>query len=108
MSDWSKAEVLKQLRATAQPGKPVRAQVFLNDDIASDDLQAAIKKILTAARKKSKANSPPEIGKIHRMAKSFSVNADPETIAALTDLPAVKSVLPAEIADIYPRPVKAK
>ena len=108
MSDWSKADVLKRLRASARPGQPVRAQVFLNDDVGPDDLQAEIEKIVKTAQKRSKAESAPEVGKIYKMAKSFSVNADPETIAALSDLPEVKSVLPAEISDIYPKPVKAK
>jgi hypothetical protein len=106
MAEWTKAEVLKQLRSTAKPGKPVRAQVFLNDDVGSGDLQAAVQKLVTAAQKLSRGRSTPQIGKIHKLAKSFSVNADVETIAALTDLPDVKTVLPEEVSDIYPKPVK--
>lgn len=108
MSDWSKAEVLRQLGSTAKPGERVRAQVFLNEDVGSDDLQATVKRIVADAEASGATRRPLEVGKIHRMAKSFSVEGDAETIAVMTEQPAVKTILPAEVSDIYPKPVKSK
>ena len=49
---------------------------------------------------------PVEIGKIHRLAKSFSVRAAPSVIRRMTDLEPVKAVLPSEIEDVMIKPVK--
>ena len=108
-SQWTKAAVLKHLREKGRLGEPVSAQVFLNDDIDADDVSAAVERIVSDVKKAARASGLPlRVGKIHQLAKSFSVKADPEAIAAITDLPTVKTVLPAELDDIYPKPVKVK
>ena len=99
-SQWTKTQVLKHLREKAQTGEPVKAQVFLNED--AGDVSAVVKTIEKAAK------TPLQVGKIHKLAKSFSVTADPEALAAIADMPNVKSVLPAEIDDIYPKPLNVK
>jgi hypothetical protein len=105
--DWSTASVVARLRASAAPGKPVRAQVFLHDDVAADDLAAAVQNLVTTAEQKAGAQKTPvEVGKIHGLAKSFSITADPDVVAAIAEMPAVKAILPSEIDDIYPKPVK--
>jgi hypothetical protein len=105
--DWSKASVLADLRKNAGPGQPVRAQIFLHDSVGADDLAATVEEIVAAAKQKLGAREVPvEIGKVHRLAKSFSISADPDVVAAIAGMPAVKSILPSEISNIYPKPVK--
>jgi hypothetical protein len=106
-SDWSTAKVLAHLRDSAGEGEPVRAQIFLHDNVTAEDLAGAVETLVKTARERVGAREVPvEIGKIHRLAKSFSIKADPDFVAALAKLPAVKSILPSEISDIYPKPVK--
>jgi hypothetical protein len=104
---WTIANVLKELRAKAKPGEGVRAQVFLKDHIADDEVHKVVEDIVAKVKKRS-AKGPLALGKIHRLAKSFSVTADPDTMAAIAESPAVKTILPAEVEDIYPKPVGRK
>jgi hypothetical protein len=105
--DWSKASVVARLRERAGPGEAVRAQVFLHDSVAADDLIGTVENLVqTAKQQASLGKHPVEVGKIHRLAKSFSIKADPDFVATLAALPAVKSILPSEIDDIYPKPVR--
>jgi len=105
--DWSKAGVLARLREHAGPGEAVRAQIFLHDSVPADDLIGAVEGLVRTAQKQAGLGKHQvEVGKIHRLAKSFSIKADPDFVATLAALPAVKSILPSEIDDIYPKPVK--
>jgi hypothetical protein len=102
--EWTIGNVLKQLRAKAKPGEGVRAQVFLKDHVSDDDVHKVAQEIVDKVKERA-AKSPLALGKIHRLAKSFSVTADPDTMAAIAESPAVKAILPAEVEDIYPKPV---
>lgn len=100
---WNKDEVLKDLREKAGPSGTVRAQVFLSGD--AGDVGKAAHALVEAARKRAGRRGAASIGKIHRLAKSFSIEASPDVLAAIADAPGVKSILPSEIEDIYPKPV---
>jgi hypothetical protein len=104
--EWSIASVVQKLRAKARPGEGVSAQVFLKDDIEVEDIPAVVHAIVKAVRARVKSGIAIEVGKIHRHAKSFSVTADPDTVAAIAQEPAVKTILPSEIEDVFPKPVK--
>jgi hypothetical protein len=104
-SQWSKTEVLKQLRAKGRGGRTVAAQVFLKDDV--EDVPAEVETIVSKAGDGS-AKRGLKVGKIHPLAKSFSLEANPEAFAAIADQPSVKSILPNEVDDVYPKPVKVK
>src|SRR5215471_10126505 len=105
---WTKKQVLKRLRKHSRAGQPVSAQIFLDESIG-DDVSAVVHQIVATAEEATRTSGVPlKVGKIHRLAKSFSVEADPEAIAVIADQPAVKAVLPSEISDIYPKPVKIK
>jgi|SRR5215813_1737353 len=107
-SHWSKKQVLKHLRKKGGAGQPVSAQVFLHDSVGGD-VSAVVNQLVTKAEEATRASKiPVKVGKIHQLAKSFSVEADPEAIAAIADQSEVKTVLPFEISDIYPKPVKVK
>jgi hypothetical protein len=105
-AEWTKKEVLKNLRESVGSGETVRAQVFLMDHM-DGDLQKTVKDLVETAKDQvGKSGATAEVGKIHKLAKSFSIEAAPDLLAALADQPGVKTVLPSEIADIYPKPVK--
>jgi hypothetical protein len=106
---WTSAAVLKQLRKAAERGEAVSAQVFLNDDVSDENLPEVVERLVTKAdRKAGKAGAPAKVGKIHRLAKSFSLEADPDVIAAVAEMQAVKTILPSQISDVFPRPVKSR
>jgi hypothetical protein len=103
--EWDKKSVVERLRAQSQGSKPVAAQVFLTGEKASGNLselaQELVKTAASAAEGKVAA-----LGRVSNLAKSFSLTAHPDVFAALAKDPAVKSILPSEIDDIYPKPVK--
>src|SRR5262245_47662036 len=101
---WSKEEVVRDLRKKAGPSGTVRAQVFLSED-AGDDLPKAAHDLVQAARERAGARGAAVIGKVHRLAKSFSIEASADVLAAIAEEPDVKSILPSEIEDIYPKPM---
>ncbi len=106
-SEWSTPEVLARLRAQAGEGRPVTAQVFLHDDTPAENLPHVAKQIIEAAKKKIGKHAAADLGKVHRLAKSFSLVADVDTLAAVANMPEVKTILPSDIPDIFPRPVKS-
>lgn len=99
-------EVLKQLRAQAAAGRPVAAQIFLNDDAPTESLPELAQQIVQGAMKEVGKHAVADVRKIHRLAKSFSVVADVDTLAAVAGNPGVKTILPSEVGDVFPRPVK--
>jgi hypothetical protein len=103
-SQWSKPEILDRLRAATAKGQSVKAQVFLNDDLPADDLHQLATKIVESAKKKVGKHAAAELRKIHQLAKSFSIEADVDTLAEVANAPGVKTILPSEIPDVLPRP----
>jgi hypothetical protein len=47
-----------------------------------------------------------DIGKVHDLARSFALRADPTVIAELGRQPGVRAILPSRIADAFPKPVR--
>jgi len=101
---WSVPEVLEKLRARTAKGAAVSAQVFLHDDTPAENLQKVAEKIVDAARKKVGKHATAELRKVHQLAKSFSIQADVDTLSAVANTPEVKTILPSEIPDILPKP----
>jgi hypothetical protein len=107
-STWATENVLEQLEEMTPPGETVSAQIFLADTVPAEELAVVAKQIVEAATKSAGESSQPvEIGKIHRLAKSFSVKAAPSVIRQMSNLGRVKAVLPSEIKEgMLIRPVK--
>jgi hypothetical protein len=106
-SEWDKKAVVERLRAQSKGSKPVAAQVFLSGDKAGGNLSELAQELVKAAASKAAGESQPaSVGRVSNLAKSFSLTAHPDVFAALANDPAVKSILPSEIEDIYPKPVK--
>jgi hypothetical protein len=106
-SEWDKTAVVERLRAQSKGSKPVVAQVFLSGDKASGNLSELAQELVKAATSKAAGKpQPAAVGRVSNLAKSFSLTAHPDVFAALASDPAVKSILPSEIEDIYPKPVK--
>jgi hypothetical protein len=93
---WDIPEVLQRLRNRSKPGEPVRVQVFLNDDVPSGALGETVERLVKSADVK--------LGKIHKLAKSFSVQGSPDAVERIARSSDVKSILPSEIDDVYPPP----
>ncbi len=105
--EWSKEAVIRQLRRKAADGRSVRAQVFLKDDVSSGQLRDVVEQNVEDAKSQvGQSGTSATVGKIHNLAKSFSIDATPDVVEAIAAMPSVKSILPSEISDIYPRPVK--
>jgi hypothetical protein len=105
-SEWDKKAVVERLRAQSKGSKPVAAQVFLSGDKAGGNLSELAQELVKAATSKAAGKDKPAVGRVSNLAKSFSLTAHPDVFAALANDPAVKSILPSEIEDIYPKPVK--
>jgi hypothetical protein len=107
-ANWATENVLKELEQKTPPGETASAQVFLSDTVSKDDLAAVARQIVDAAREAAGDSSlPVEIGKIHRLARSFSVKAAPSVIRRMSNLEPVKAVLPSEIEEgVMIKPVK--
>jgi hypothetical protein len=94
------------LRQHAKDGS-ASAQVFLDDPIDVQDLGSEVERRVQEATRR--ANCPPDsanIGKVHRLARSFSIKAAPEVIEEIGRAPGVGAILPSEIPDVLIRPVR--
>jgi len=106
--EWSADSVRQQLRKTASPEGGASANVFFHDSVPAAQLAAAAQKAIEQAAERVGRSAGVTVGKIHQLAKSVSVRGDPDVIAELFNLDSVKSILPSQIDDIYPKPVKRK
>jgi hypothetical protein len=101
--NWKMESVLAQLHERAKGSGTVAAQVFLSG--SESDIGVAARQIVSEAAGVARVGSkPPSIGRISTLAKSFSLTAEPAVFDALARHPRIKSILPSEIADIYPKP----
>lgn len=94
-----------QQRAQTGDDGNVRAHVFLDDSVGSDLAAAAVFLLNSVS---GMAGPSPKLGRISHLARSFAVTGTPELIEALRRQPGVRSVLPAEIDDIYPKPAQSR
>jgi hypothetical protein len=106
-SEWTQKAVVERLRAKTAGGRPASVQVFMSEAVAAEDLPAKAKEIVeTANASLGLAPGTVQVGKVHRLAKSFSVTSDqPEIFANIASRDEVKSILDSEQADILPKPV---
>lgn len=106
--DWSPAAVNALLRKQAAGSSRASANVFFTDSVAADKLSEVAKEAIGTAAAHMGKPASVEIGRVHRLAKSVSVKGDPDIIAELWKSDNVKTILPSEIDDILPKPVKKK
>jgi hypothetical protein len=108
--EWEAEAVVKRLRKTTSPGQPSSVQVFLNDDVSASDLPEKAKEIVKDASES--LNIPADaikLGKVFRLAKSFSVSTDvPNVFEAIAKRGEVKSILDSAQTDILPKPRNVK
>ncbi len=92
-----------------KPPETLSAQVFLEPTDTDEDLGAeAARRLRDAAEAVQAAPEAATLGKVHRLARSFSVQAAPAVIEALEKAPGVRSVLSNEQPDLLIRPVRRK
>jgi hypothetical protein len=105
--NWKTEAVIDQLRTQARESGEAAAQIFLQGPDAGGDLAEVARKLVGAASGTAKGKShKASIGRVSKLAKSFSLTADPEVFARLAKEPSVKAILPSQIDDVYPKPVK--
>lgn len=106
--DWSLESVLEALERTAGPDGRASAVVFLNDDVDRKTFDVTVENLVRDALAESGLTcEQPTIERTSRLAKSFSLLASPALFSAIAKRPEVKSILPSEIDDIYPKPKDA-
>jgi hypothetical protein len=108
--EWQSEAVVKRLQETTSPGQPSYVNVFLTDDVAASDLAEKAKEIVSNASES--LNLPAgsvKIGKMYRLAKSFSISSDiPKVFDAIAKHSDVKTILETAQADILPQPRDVK
>jgi hypothetical protein len=89
-------ETLKQALARAATDGEVAAQVFLGPEVPEDELAATVSKA---------AQGRLAIGHVTALANAVSVTGSVEAISGLIGKPGIRTVLPSEQANIFPRPL---
>jgi len=108
-SESDSEDIRKALENKAGVGGRVSANVFFHSKISADALNAAAQSaIKQVAKKLGRSASDVSVGRIHRLAKSVSVDGDPDFIAELSNIDDVKTILPSEVDDVYPKPAKKR
>ena len=105
--EWAQEAVVERLRTRTAGGRPASVQVFMKDDVPADELSAKAKEIVeTANASLGLAPGTVRVGKVHRLAKSFSVTSDQATVfETIANRDEVKAILESEQSDILPKPV---
>jgi hypothetical protein len=98
---WSKEAVIARAREDAKAGKTPAVQVFLAPDLGPEEVERAWESVKQEA-------SGAVIGQFRKLSRSFSLEADPETIEKIASNPKVTAILPAEVEDILPKPRNVK
>ena len=109
-AEWTPKNVLKRLRKATASGKPASANFFVTEAVSPDQLQEKAKQIVEdASASLGLAAGAVKLGKVHPLAKSFSVTASaPEVFEEIMKCDEVKTVLESAQEDIYPKPVGRK
>jgi hypothetical protein len=106
-SEWDIKPVIERLRSEARVSGSAAAQVFLQSDAAGTNLTETVQGLIdTAKAKAGLRKASATIGMISPLSKSFSLTAAPEIFETLAQSPSVKTILPAAIEDIFPKPTK--
>jgi Peptidase inhibitor I9 len=101
---WSKDEVVTRVREQSKSGKTPSVQVFLAPDIAGEDADAAYQSLKEQAMPAAVSTDHPVVGQYRKLSRSFSVQADPDTIEKISRNPNVSAILPSEVEDVLPKP----
>ena len=104
-SEWTTKEILDHLRSRTTPDAPVKLHVFLQGSVSPDKTEEVAHRIADAATAATGA-APAKISSVRRLARSFSVTADLPTLEAIARQDEVRAILPADIEDAYPKPVR--
>ena len=105
--EWSPEAVRRRLKKTAAEGS-VNAQVFFDESVSADYLPKAAERAITEAAARVGRSARVKVSRVHKLANSVSVIGDPDVIAELVTVSPVKTVLPSEIEDIYPKPTRTE
>jgi hypothetical protein len=103
--EWSLDQVVHELRRQAGADGVADAHVFLDDSLVGD-VDGLAHNLVRTARQRSGSGQKADIGKVHDLARSFALRADPTVIAELGRQPGVRAILPSRIADAFPKPVR--
>jgi len=105
--EWAQQAVVDRLREKTAGGQAASIQVFMSDDVPSEELPAKAKEIVEAAHATlGLAPGSVRVGKVHKLAKSFSVTSDqPQVFENIANRDDVKAILESEQPDILPKPV---
>jgi hypothetical protein len=108
--EWSPEAVRRQLKKTAaeRAEGSVNAQVFFDESVSADYLPKAAERAITEAAARVGRSACVKVSRVHKLANSVSVIGDPDVIAELVTVSPVKTVLPSEIEDIYPKPTRTE
>lgn len=105
--EWTKEHVLRKLINSSENSDAVIAQIFLDDTISMENVENAVRQIIdTAYAQIGNVPQPIDLLKIHKQAKSFNIKGSIELLSKIANSELVKEILPAEIDDIYPKPVR--
>jgi hypothetical protein len=108
--EWESEAVVKRLQETTSPRQPSYVNVFLTDDVAPSDFAEKAKEIVSDASER--LNLPADavkIGKMYRLAKSFSISSDvPKGFDTIANHSDVKTIRESAQADILPQPRDVK
>jgi hypothetical protein len=103
--EWSTDKVRDALKKAAAESGQASANIFFEPSVSAEQLPEAARTAIDKASAKT-GTSKPTIERIHRLSRSVSVRGDPDTIAEMARAENVKAILPSEIDDIYPRPIR--
>ena len=104
-SEWTTQEVLDRLRSRTAKGAPAKLHVFLRGSIPPDRTEEVARRIADAATAET-GTAPAKVASVRKSARSFSVAADLPTLEVIARQDEVSTILPAEIEDAYPKPVR--
>jgi hypothetical protein len=109
-TEWDPKNVVKRLQQKMASGGSASAQIFFSDDVPGDRVLAKAEEIAEETSKRLGLDrAAVKIGKVHRLAKSFSLTSDePRVFSEILKSPAVKSILESEQSDILPQPIRKK
>ncbi|MFN3685323.1 hypothetical protein [Salinarimonas sp.] len=109
-TSWDPPAVIAALRRQAQtsPDGTVSVQVFLTQAVAPDAVADCARHIVGGACDAIGAREGrAQVGRVSRIARSFTLQAAPSLIERVIGDERVSAVLPSQIDDIRPKPIDA-
>jgi hypothetical protein len=106
--EWSPERVRELLLRQADSSGLVRANVFLEREVPASEIESAVGRAIEAAAKRCGRTAAVRIQRVHALAKSAGLLGDAEVIAAMAGLAGIRAILPAQVEDPYPRPLRKR